>query len=445
MAKLKQGETEEITTRRTVVPTEILSEEEKQLREDPFDYMASLKPEDWQPTGGHIAYVYALDRKNTVAPGEPTYLEKYLGSFTIDDLKQQHGGGAYRIWIKKGSERVVDRRCVIDGPPKYPVYNPAAQSQPGDIAGRSLDMIAAQQPAQAAAAASQVLQNAYMQSLEIMKAQIMQPKTIPQLVEEMEALKRLQSGGGGNDNPLMLVLMQALPALITGLISKMMNPENPIEMFGKFLSAAKDAGLVGGASQANDWKVAVVGAVPQVTQHLGSIAHEWRLGMEAQANAMRARGLPPAPPQGVRVPIQVPPPQPRAVAPNPPTPPGTEPPLEWIEQKVAEMIFDEGVDGHDCCLFLDRISPRLVEQLKPYNPDQIIQFFSTRPILAPAMRQPRVRKFLEEFLETANESVHEQPIPRTQQGDILLTPEPPPKDDGPADAAAVKPKPTEGV
>jgi hypothetical protein len=131
--------------------------------------------------------------------------------------------------------------------------------------------------------------------------------------------------------------------------------------------------------------------------------HDLRLGTEAQIQLNAGRTLPAAPqpapapqsnpnaPQNV---VEMPAPQVAQTG-------DTMPPFEL---KLIELLNDPTVTGDKAGEVLDAAWPRIVDEVSQYTVDQIIMAFKTRPILAPHAANPRLRQFLTEFLQWANET-----------------------------------------
>lgn len=78
--------------------------------------------------------------------------------------------------------------------------------------------------------------------------------------------------------------------------------------------------------------------------------------------------------------------------------------MEPFEQKLVELLNDPTMTGDKAGEILDAQWPRFIDEIAQYSVDQILVAFNTRPILAPHAKNPRLRQFLTEFLQWANET-----------------------------------------
>jgi len=85
-------------------------------------------------------YVWRMDAQQPGAPprrtrGEPSYVTRYVGAFDLETLKQEHGGGRYKITgFRDGSPFTSARFVTIDGPPRVPSATPAPAAAPATSA-----------------------------------------------------------------------------------------------------------------------------------------------------------------------------------------------------------------------------------------------------------------------------------------------------------------------
>ena len=421
---------------------------------DFWDYVESLKPEDWDR---HIVYIYRTDPRASNYGDGQSYIDKCVGYIEMPDrsqvpfsereeieraIREKHGGRAFRLIIKRGGQRITEGKCSNEAPAKSMYQQNSGNGNNGvsvtpvsdasataDIAKAAMSTISAQEK-QAIAVATDALRST------------------------SEMVQRLARGPGSEqaNSSMDDVLKQALVVMI----QKAMNPVDPMEQLTKMFALLNqirpapgvDPSLPPGSPLNRVMDLALerllnpasatppvsasaelVRQLPMVAGHVTEAIREWRMGSEAQrdtAHIMRQAGSqPPAGPVGVN-PSQ----QPRTLAgpnvaqPRPipvagqtaqPGPTNQEantvaaPSLEFIETKIIE-IFNENVSADqaadDCFFFLDRMDQKLIAQLAAVGEQGVMALFSSRPILRAATANPaRLTEFIKAFLAYAKESL----------------------------------------
>lgn len=395
--------------------TRVLSAEEAQASGPKmlpiWEYFETIKPEDWSE---HIGYLYRVQPK---IGGQEGYLMKFAEPITVDQVRDRFGGQVFRAILKKGQQRVCDTVFTIEAPPKMQTDQgnyQTAQTQPtnsggGDIARHAIDV--ATDPQRAAVS---LTQEAARSGFEMLRAQMtaggqqLTLRDVFELMDRMEA-KRATAPSGGSGMPTWLET--ALVAVVPALIGRILTPENPIETFGKLASALQNIPGFGGKSGGNDWKAAMVEALPRVAQSATEIMGEWRRTAEIAANAQRG-ALPPAQPApaltaGSGAPANPNPAAPPAGAPPaapPSSAPAAPPPDGWLKMKLRDM-FIAGRSGEDVGRFLEDIHPAFLEQITSIAPEQLQSYLRMDPdgILSPFADDPRMLPFLKELHTWAND------------------------------------------
>src|SRR5208282_932105 len=99
---------------------------------DFWPYIESLKPEDWTK---HIVYIYRTDPRVSMYGDGSSAIEKITGYLELGPgrqipfnskeevelgIREKHGGKAFRLILKRGSERIAEEKCSNDFPARYP-------------------------------------------------------------------------------------------------------------------------------------------------------------------------------------------------------------------------------------------------------------------------------------------------------------------------------------
>src|SRR5208282_2972335 len=418
---------------------------------DFWPYIEALKPEDWSK---HIVYVYRTEPRISMYGSGEGALEKITGFLEVGPgrqipfnsreeielgIREKHGGKAFRLILKRGSERIAEEKCSNDYPPRYPHTVPGMDPQShsvspfsdasasADVAKVAMSTIAGQERAatetavRALDAASSVIlrmaqgttpppPTAMDQTMQAMMVEMMRramnppppPDPIEQVTKIMALVNTLGGGsGGGGLGPLAPIMNRFLETAA----EKVFNPA----VAGPTSSAAAE----------------LVRQLPGVAGYVTQAIREWRAGVEAQRDtaammtgrqpAAHPATAPPAPqPQMQPLPTQLPP------TPQPENTMGL-PSLEFIEAKIKE-ILEEGSPvedaADDALAFLDRMHPELITHLRAGGETELLKLFSTRPTLKPATaNMPRLVEFIRAIIRLS-----EPPKP-TAPGTIEGTPQ----------------------
>jgi hypothetical protein len=440
----------ETVSRKRVVPAEELVRERTGSSPDFWEYVESLKPDQWSD---HIVYLYRQEPKTTTWPGAPpAYLDKYVGTIDVrpgytvamDDagtiqqaIKEKFGGRVFRLICKKGRERICETTFSTEAAPRYPdttaqyavpPNNPlpsAGQSDANALASKAIDTVA-NQPQEM----MNIAINALRASAEMIARSATTPSTTPTMDSDLDrAFKQ---------------------AMIQKLLAPAPPPPDPFEMFVKFKQVIGDGN--GMSSNASTLVEKVLGAavdkilnplpavsgrttlldlgrevLPAVIHAAKDTMHEYRLSVEAQAHIAEInRGMvvqrPHAESAAPQMPAAIVAPQPTAAAANPPEatpelPPGaltfpqiethiakiiknTEYPVDEAVERVLEFLYDS--DPRIVAALLN--PPSIHPMLKP-GKEGLLQLFSAEPSLQPCTQNlPRLSEFLDRFIIVATEA-----------------------------------------
>src|SRR5208282_4183786 len=116
------NETVVTTTTKQVLPAQ------NRTTVDFWPYIESLKPEDWSK---HIVYIYRTEPRVSMYGDGASSLEKITGFLEMRPgvqipfnsqeeielgIREKHGGKAFRLILKRGSERIAETKCSNDYP-----------------------------------------------------------------------------------------------------------------------------------------------------------------------------------------------------------------------------------------------------------------------------------------------------------------------------------------
>lgn len=418
------GQVVEETTRTRVLDGPSLDAEK--LPTDSLEYMDSLSADKWQ-SGNHLVYLYRVDPPVFRNGTGPTYVTKYGTPITLEQIQQDFGGGIWRILVKRGNERMADRNYQIGGTPRdltraQQEFNPALpggvplDGSNNGVMSQALNL-AANPSAQAAQ--TRMLETAATSAIDMVKASAPAQLTVKDIIELAEKMR----GPASQEKPFLetevgRIVVAAASALVTALVNRVVSPTDPLEQFVKMSEVMSK---LSGGNSSSDWKAALVNAAPQIAEAGRGMLQEIRMGAEAQMRINAGRTLPvaPAPQQTGQVSggLQVQPTPANPAAPQNvlemPAPPAQtgQVPMEPFETKLIELLLDTQMTGDKAGEILEATWPGIVDEVAQYSVDQIMGAFKSRTILAPHAANPRLRQFLTEFLQWANET--DAPAPAT--------------------------------
>ena len=71
-----------------------------------WEWLASLSDEDWTKVNVYVYRQWPIINKRLTDPSANTNIEKYMGSFTEQNLKESHGSGEYKLMVNDSSRTV---------------------------------------------------------------------------------------------------------------------------------------------------------------------------------------------------------------------------------------------------------------------------------------------------------------------------------------------------
>lgn len=400
------GQVVEETTRTRVLDS--AAAEPEKLSSDPFEYMDQTTREKWDQ-GEHICYLYRVEPPVYRNASGPTYVTKYATPITMEQIQTEYGGGLWRLLIKRGRERVADRQFPVGGTPRdltraMQEFSPGSSngvpaSEPGSVVSQAMSIVS---DPRAREAQTQMWTTAATSAIDLVRANATQQLTVKDILELAEKMNSRGAEKPFLETEVGKIVVAAASALVTALVARVVTPTDPLDQLTKMATVMSS---LGGGSSSNDWKAALVNAAPQIANALKDTVHEMRLGTEAQAGINASRTLTASPPSPI-------PPATAGVAPAPqnvvempaPQPQTGSPPMEPFETKLVELLNDPKMTGDKAGEILDQTWPRIVDEVSRYSVDQIMIAFTTRQILQPHAANPRLRQFLTEFLQWANET-----------------------------------------
>ncbi len=433
----------ETVSRKRVIPPAELENEKSSRVPDFWEYIESLKPDQWSE---HIVYLYRQEPKTTTFPGAPpAYLDKYVGTIEVrpgvtvamDDagtiqqaIKEKFGGRVFRMILKRGKERLTEATFSTEALPKYPdsvpQYTQPHQNQNGQpgqsdanaIASKAIDTVA-NQPQEAMNIAISALRAASEMmtksagpaasptpSLENELDRAFKAAMIKKLLDPppdpvktfLEIRQALGDGGGGtaaSNNSLNGMMETVLKAAV----DKILNPAPTVTGRTTLLDLGREF-------------------IPVLGNTVRETMHEYRLAREADVRlAEVSRGMqPPAAqvPNATVIGMESPTPQP---APNPaPQPAAQQPPsFSWVAERVAKIVrnvdfpVEEAVDRVISFLYdTDEelvgllLNPPKLDPRLAAGKQGLVQLFQYEPALKECMvNTPRVSEFIDKFIVAA--------------------------------------------
>jgi hypothetical protein len=439
-AEATQSPVVEKVTRTRVVSAKELAREKSTVTPEFWDYIESLRPEQWAT---HIVYIYREDPRASQYTGQSSAIDKCTGFIDMPSgvripfndreevelaIREKFGGRAFRLIVKNGSERVTEGKSVNEAPPKFPVMaSTAANGQPAaptamqdasSVAVKAIDAMSQQQP-DAIRLSMDVLKMA--SDVLSKKAEVAPPATDPLRDRLMDALLQRFLDPPKPPDTLDLILkakeLFAAPSPAKSGVNETLELITALKTSGLVNLGGKGAGLLEMAGS----------VIPSLANAAIQATHEWRLGMEAQARVIAARG-------GAAVIDQQQPPQtnPPAALPETPAPPpaapqeaaavpDTNPPFQWIETKIVEILqdttytIDQAVDetlaflyrAHPAAVAMLLDPPKLHSMLSP-GEKGLLQLFQNEPILKQIPVNPRLVEFIKKFIAAAQEAEQER-------------------------------------
>ena len=379
----------------------------EKLSSDPLEYMDAIARDKWDQ-GNHIVYLYRVEPAVFRNASGATYVTKYSTPITLEQIQQEYGGGLWRILVKRGQERIADAKYQISGTPRdltrsMQEFSPGtpggvAQAETGGVVSQAMNIVS---DPTARAAQTQMLTSAAASAIDLVKSNAAQQLTVKDILELAEKMNSRTAEKPFLETEVGKIVVAAASALVTALVARVVTPTDPLDQLTKMATVMQS---LGGGSSSSDWKAALVNAAPQIAEAGRGMLQELRMGTEAQMRMNAGRTLTAAPPAPAAAPPAQQNPANQNVVQMPAPPQGGSPPMEPFEMKLVELLNDPQMTGDKAGEILDAQWPRIVDEVAQYSVDQIMVAFGTRPILAPHAQNPRLRQFLTEFLQWANET-----------------------------------------
>lgn len=394
---------------------------------DLFEVMASTTSADWE-SRNWLLYIYrdrpkvegfVLKIARPISEDELRYKEPVI----IDGVEvcQGIGGGSFHYYLKQGSQRIKEGNFDFLGTPR--LYS-GGEMFGGSTGGgsdvvRIVDMMLARLKQEGVSPAN--LQNtAMINALEIQKAAIISNNS--DRISTKDLIELLDRKRGGDEPPewLKQVMTAAIPMFV-GLVGKMLEPKDTMQMittFGQAMNAFKG---ISGTADKPDMAVELIRNAPGLLGEGSKFLAEIRATDQVKqqnllleqnrvmpANPPNATSARPAAPATAARPV--PPPAPPAVqsARQPQSGVNAEikdgrPSPEYVWDRVASMC-EKGESGGWALEFLEEIDPDFVKQMReaqpPITADQIKQAVENgliSPVIQRIAKHPNFDKFVREL------------------------------------------------
>lgn len=465
---------ETVSRRRMVPASELAAEKTERNTPEFWEFLENMKDDDW----ANGEYMLAISREDpkpsqygginqlevitdgTIQVRPQVFVKVNSREALQQAIRQKYGGKAFRLWLKRGKQRVTEGKCMNELPARMPMFDDNGMTAPAyfpptpgapmngtdptaSVANKAIDTLSQNQNPQllniaidavsrmAAVVGAKPDKSDLEKTLtELMVKRLVDPPApLPKTEDEIEKafrtalLARLTADPFENFTKLKDLFQPA--------------PKNSLQETLDFIGALKTSGLIG-SHGGGVWELAA-SALPHIAGAAKEVMHEWRLGMEAQERGVAVmRGANPAP--HVVPPAQLPAPNP---APQPAAnadPGGAQvisgdPPLEWVEQKIVDIFkrgetVDETVGyvidfltvSYPSLIPLLIDPPKMDPRLKP-GEEGLLMLFQNRPVLKQIPVNPRLTEFIKKFIAMVHAEQGHAPAP---EASVLLAPEAPP-------------------
>ena len=398
-----------------------------------WEFMEPIPQEEWEKRGLAV-WIYRVEPPAGKIEGEPAYLKKYIRPFSIEEVKNEFGGGKYLYWFRERNKVLARGFFRVGGDPKVapePVRGGTVESFLPMMEKMFEKFTEAREhgidPKTATEQAMSILTTAYQTGL----ATVAKSSEAPKMTDLIAALADLQKLQGGGQSDFSKMLMDKV-------VERILNPPDPMEQMSKLLEMQKTLGLDRDAG--NDWRVSVAQMVPSALASVKDIMKDFRAAAEENrlaaehraAIAWTQRGGPvmPAvagptatPPSSV---LQSGPPssppahapfetEPLGAAGTPSASPAAAPAITapddtWIKQQIVAQ-FLEARSGEEIGDWLDHTAPQIVDALAPHSVEELMLFFKSDPVLRLIPDTVRTREQIAEFLSYAKEESLSAPSP----------------------------------
>lgn len=402
--KPAEGETIEQTTRTRVVKDS--SEPAAATRRPPFwDWIDTQSLSDWNTHEIDLT-LFRSDGRNRGA-----WCAKYSQPpFNHAEIKKDFGGGGYNVMVKYDKQLIYNYFFEIAGAPKA---NDEIAAQPTTAAGSNSEMMQMfrEMMGEIRAMRGGDAGNQAIQQAVALSGQVFSSAT----TQAAAAISRIgEPHGAPAPNPMEGLMGQFMQAMIT----KMMNPSDPIEQFSKMLTAMNGLGITGGKTAAPSMGTELMRMVPSILPEItkGMALMGQMREQELRALTLARGGAPPPAPQPnpQQAIVHQPPPQSNVtVMPSPqqqPEPQQTGPTMwDFIEGSLVNIINDQSLTvdeaANESLIVIIRAGASgFIDTILEVGEPGLLQLFQTRPILMQVAQNPRLTEFIKRFLELAKEA-----------------------------------------
>jgi len=394
-----------------------------------FDMINSLPSDQWGGTYDLLLFRQGHS-KVPMNDGFKGFLENFRQPVTLQQIKQNYGGGKFRLVLQKNSKYTTSHDFEIEGTPIYdlsrerpggaPTNNGSGQAPAGSNEAllkileeqfRNLNQQIAdmrnQNPAAGNDRGLDLMAKSAEQAIELITKQVPQANSKTSEMREMVAALK-DMGLIGQPQQQQKTLMEQLGELITNpiigpIIGKFITPANPVEQITQYaglfdiMEKIRGPRAAAGETEPQDWQTALAQHAPQIleaikdwSQNSVRAAAERRAAAEAQeraaqnlgnrnAGARQAPQQPAAIPTPTNRPTVVPKEEPIAVAPNPAplrtvplatSQPAVEPASPPASAELTEEQYDEMVKHQVVqMLFMGATAETIVDYLYDVKPD----------------------------------------------------------------------------
>jgi len=389
-----------------------------------------------------MIYLYRVEPRVFNKQGDPSYIGKYPLPCTLDDIKEEHGGGRFEIYLKRGRRTLAGKYIFpIAGQPKF-------KEGQTDSTGRTLVASSSGQASTDRGSSGGELAEALKALVPLLKNEGGAQKAVETSVAVMEkgmtSALDMQAKAASAPNELMMKLAEkaltpqqsadplTLIEKVVNIAAKL-NPqrENPEPRgledvndqlgFVKNLTGKTLQEIIAGEGKtpkSDPWialATALVPVLPGIFAQIRQLQHDrfqWQAHMASRGLLVPAPGAPtataaPATPPPTPVAAEViPPPEP------PPQPNGQIDQEQLIKGVIQEVIayFKQGWTGDQCASSLAVHYGQALQMLAPVlsNRDHINAMIERTPELSVLESEPRLEgqptwaEFVDEFFYTLN-------------------------------------------
>lgn len=412
------GAIEETVIQKRIVSPEEQNDEAGNNRTDGgprdlFEFAASI------PAEQHNEYIMYVNRT------APERSEGFIGKLTLpfdeETIKNNYGGGTYRLMLKRGSEIVRGHTFKVVGEPITNVPATVIRTVGGEKQSDIVEAIKLLMQNNPQTFNAEILKKSFNDALDIHKSAAINSQTsMPQMItmlKEMGVIGAPPPAASAMPEWLRPFVAAAVPALL-GLFTKVLEPKNMVDEFANAAAAMeKIKGLGGGGAQKPDYMGDLIrngpGLLGKVSDILGEMRRATELRMQHQAQqpagpiVVQANPSLHTPPQQVQPIMPAVHAQPAAQA----IPMGGQvqqgaPTPEWVMGKVAEMI-ERNDDPAFVLDFLDENFPELVAAMRTMTMEFLKQQIEQTPQLVRVVTLPHFEDFLKKFHDKLHETATE--------------------------------------